>query len=283
MAKKGQIAIFLIFGVVLIILAGLSYRINNSGIKASPADAPNRISNYAEMVKLYAESCIKLITDEALFSKIGMQGGYIAPNGDVRYSENRVPAIIFQSNAVPVYIDGAAAEVPSLDDISLKISNYISAEFTNCFDKAVFEGIGLVITPLGEVKSEVSINEEDVSVALNYPISVKSKGNEAILESYRVGVPIRLKYIYESAVGPDGNAGLLKRIKDAQLNPPNAYTIVSSDCPDSITNIYLRDSDDGQGKIIRFVDFSTFYGHYSNSYIFQFAVKGIQVNGGCAI
>jgi len=273
MQKRGQITIFLVIGLIIVILAGIFFYFNRSSLKSKFAYVPDRLSNDAEIVKAYAETCIKMLAEEALFEKIGMQGGYI----DVS-----APAALYQSNEVPYYTDGAATEIPALDDISKRISDYVNAEFRNCFGRHPFREIGYTITPLSAIKTDVSINEEDVSVAVNYSLSVNKDNTETILESYGIILPIRLGFLYESAVGSGMNSGLLRRIMDAQASS-NTYIISSSDCPDSLTNIYLKDSDDGNGKIIQFADFSTYYEHYFNSYIFQFAVKNVQVSGGCAI
>jgi len=94
------------------------------------------------------------------------------------------------------------------------------------------------------------------------------------LDSIRVALPIRFKILYDDAVT------LVENIKDSQ---PETYDI-SSDCDNygGLINVHLKDSDDGSSKIIQFEDFSTYNEKYFNSYIFQFAVKNVNVDGDCA-
>ena len=72
--------------------------------------------------------------------------------------------------------------------------------------------------------------------------------------------------------------------KVKSLQPDNKYDI-STDCniydKNGLTNVYLRDSNDKKGRIVQFVDFSTYNNYYFNSYIFQFAVMNVTIEGSC--
>ena len=64
------------------------------------------------------------------------------------------------------------------------------------------------------------------------------------------------------------------------------YSLSASECAsfdkNGVTNVYLKTSDSGKKEIVQFVDFSTYQNHYVKSYIFQLAVKNIDVQGNCA-
>ncbi len=303
MKKRCQISVFLVLGIVIIIIGGLYFYISNYSAKTQSVRSLKERTEVSDtdIVKNYAETCVQSISKEALFKKIGLQGGYIDPNGNANYGEDGVPPdepvpTSFDGAVVPYYIEGIEflgvtqynAYLPDLDSISKKLANYIAVEFENCFDANLFAGIGINITkPLVNyadvdfdfsktpVNVAVSINEEDVTVRFNYPLTIKQYGTETKLESFSATLPIRLKALYGSA---DLLAG---RIKDKQ---PGQYDI-TSDCADydtnGLTNVYLKNSANGPNEIVQFVDHSTFYEDYLNAYFFQFAVKNVNVNGGC--
>ncbi|MAG91861.1 hypothetical protein CMO83_04240 [Candidatus Woesearchaeota archaeon] len=284
MQKKGQITIFIILGIVLIVVSGIFFYINKSSAESESAVsvAKSSDSTDSDIVQTYAEACLKMVTEEALFNKIGLQGGYInpvnVPSEGITYSRGGV------SNDVPYYIQGASTNYPTLEDINGDLKTYVEDEFENCFQISVFEDISLnILRTNEEINADVSLNEEDVSVVLNYPLTIKKENTETKLGLFSVILPIRLKALYESA------KIMVDRIKTAQntpLNtPPNTYNI-SFDCSDynknGITNVYNKPGSDTATRIIQFMDFSTYYDHYFNSYIFQFAVKNVNVVGKCS-
>ena len=300
MLKRGQITIFLILGLVVMIIIGFSVYITKFGEKKKSAAAAKSLeSKDAEIVKAYAETCLKMASEDALFSRIGLHGGYINPGGAPEYGEGGVAnpsPTSFLGNKVPYYLEGVDTGgitayytfLPDLAVIKKKLENYIAVEFEKCFNASDFEDIGMNVTkPVIDypeigfdfskttVNVDVSLNEEDVSVHLTYPLIVKAYGTEAEYESFRVVLPIRMKILYDSA------AELVENIKNAQ---PYAYDI-SQYCgnydKNGLTNIYLKLNDSGAKEIIQFVDFSTYEQNYFNSYIFQFAVKNVNATGSC--
>ena len=81
----------------------------------------------------------------------------------------------------------------------------------------------------------------------------------------------------------DSSKDFVQKIENANSN---TYTITLEDCEsfdkNKLTNVYIRNSDNGKKEIVQFVDFSTYNEKYLNSYIFQFAIKNIDIRGSCA-
>lgn len=229
----------------------------------------------ANIVTTYAESCLKLVSEDALFYKIGLQGGYIDPNEIP--NEQRTS---FLSISVPYYLEAICTEtrcsfkdyIPDEDKIIERLSDYIIVEFQKCFDKTIFEDIGLNVTySVKNVRADVSLNEDDVFIKINYPIIVERDETKTNLDIFTVTLPIRLKALYDSS------KDFVQKIKNTNSN---TYTINLEDCKSSdkngLTNAYIKNS-----EIFQFVDFSTYKEKYFNSYIFQFAVKNINIDGSC--
>ena len=77
MKKRGQITIFLIIGIMIIVLFGIVYYAKSYNTKSTMENAPEKTSGESAILKAYAESCIKDIAEKALFEIISEQGGYI--------------------------------------------------------------------------------------------------------------------------------------------------------------------------------------------------------------
>ena len=108
MQKRGQVTVFLIVGVVVFIIIGVFFYLSNYGIKSkiNQAVSENTKPSDADIVKAYAESCLKLAGDNALFERIGPKGGFIEPAGDMlNYQE---PGIVGSAIGPPTYtfLDG---------------------------------------------------------------------------------------------------------------------------------------------------------------------------------
>ena len=268
---------FFILGLTLVIIIGLSYySIRNGAKKTGTAAAVKETQSIrSEIVKNYAEACIKEIAEKFLFDSVGLQGGYLGPS-DIP----NPPIALFDGKNVPYYIRASCspnciynAQFPQLSEISAKLSVKIQEEFKNCFDKNTFNSIGLSVMEDASQVAETSINEEDITIKLNDELIVKDAGKESMLDSFSITLPIRLKALHESAVD------FVNKIKNSNSNK---YIITPQDCTsfdkNGLTNVYVRNLPDG--KIIRFFDYSTYYEKYINAYVFQFATN-VDVSGQC--
>ena len=319
MKKRGQVSIFMIIGMVIIIGFLLFYYLqsSNSKNKSAASNANSIQQNDVQVVKTYVENCIKIAVEDALFNRTGPQAGYIDPQPNARYIEPGLPAgslgyTNYLGDKVPYYLRATCTKycksqicspppcvciewrcswsynkhvpdsTPELNIIGGKIENYIKAEFPSCFDLNAFEGIGIEVTMSDKSpKVGVSINSEDVSVTMNYTINAEKGGQITTIKSFIAIVPIRLKKLY------DGSISLINKIesvKDTPFTSKVPYNI-AGDCAsydkNGHTNVYSKPVD-SDSDIIQFVDFSTYNNHYFKSYIFQFAVKNIDVIGICA-
>ena len=349
MKKRGQISVFLIIGIILII-GGIFYYIKVYNAKDAIGNSPRKMESEAGIVKAYVESCIKNVAEEALFEKIGEQGGYIDVNANQRYGEAgsagspiNPPYTSFQGKSVPYYLEAECDKycyeeectcspigctpppladcqlanrkcakwkcrkwsikenIPDIDVISKKLANYIAVEFEDCFKKNIFEGMGMKIEKPNvnyravnfdfsrtNVNVNVSANKEDVSVYLRYPLIITQGNTKTNLDSFLVVLPIRLKALHDSSSDLINNI-IAKLSNDAAYRDTDfltnvPYSLSVNECAsfdkNRLTNVYSKSASPSE-KIIQFTDFSTYQKYYVNSYIFQFAVKNIDVQGNC--
>ncbi|MBU1201094.1 MAG: hypothetical protein KJ583_04595 [Nanoarchaeota archaeon] len=78
MMKKGQITMFVVMGIVLVILVGLVVYIKSSIVTTEPpeTDITETYSNEIASIKLYTEDCMYKLGKEA-FIELGQRGGYL--------------------------------------------------------------------------------------------------------------------------------------------------------------------------------------------------------------
>ncbi|MEK6983957.1 MAG: hypothetical protein AABX33_05265 [Nanoarchaeota archaeon] len=331
MQKKGQVTLFLILGLSLIAVFGAVYYFGGykTATTAKTQAQAAGSSDAKDIVKSYAENCLKKVTEEVLFNKIGVQGGYINP------SEISPAPTFFDGYNVPVYLevrcnmqcrdktipqcgpcpppsteqccedvrvcDYCWCDCPytriidrslTLGSINNKLKRYVEDEFENCFDRNVFKNVGIEVIQSGtSITADVSLDAEDVSVNLYYPLTIRKDGTESKLDSFVVTLPIRLEKLYKGA--KDFVDQVIRKLPDSSPKP--CYPIctvqydIRQDCQSGViynknrlTNVYAKTADSNT-KVIQFFDFSTYLEKYFKSFIFQFAVRlnGVNIEGAC--
>lgn len=282
--KRGQITIFIIVGIVIMIIFGLIYYIRNYVIKEKIAFSTKKTTKLTldiTPIRRHTETCLEKVSEEGVWL-VGVHGGYIDPDGNPFYGEGGnviSSSTTYQGDKVPYYLDGNSYTYPPLNQIEEKLSKYIIVEFEKCLNLTVFENMGFEITQPNVnykttgyydsdlVDSKVSINKEDVIVQIRYPLIIRKKGTVTELSDFRVSLPVRLKTIYNSVTD------LISMINSQPYD-------ITPDCgmydTNSLTNIYFKND-----EIIQFMDFETYEHKYLKTYRFQFAIKNVDFSGEC--
>jgi hypothetical protein len=295
--KKGQITIFFVIGIVILVIFTFILNIQKDQVENFNYGGVTQNNEDSKMIKNYVESCLKYVSEEGLW-KLGMQGGYINPEGDSFYGEDgadefykgRTPSTTYiNSISVPYYLDSQSYEVsyPSLDEIEKKLERYIIVEFEKCLDLSTFEKQGFeVIAPIidyhsinfnlrrTKVDSNVIIGLNEVNVILEYPLNFKKEGYEFMISNFKVDIPIRFGELYNAAILLSNNIYNSYVYYDVE---PECYLYDTND----LTNLFYKKSDYDYWDIIQLVDYSTYESKYVQSYIFQFAIKNIGFVGEC--
>lgn len=73
MKKRGQITVFIIIGLAVLILFGIYFYISRNNSNANFSD-PGIQEQEVEIISNYVESCLRAVSEEALFERLGLQG-----------------------------------------------------------------------------------------------------------------------------------------------------------------------------------------------------------------
>ncbi len=201
--KKGQIAIFMLIGTVLLI--GIMFIIHTRDIGKKNASAPKEQSNLIsakDSAEFFTQSCLNTVLKDAL-GKLGENGGYIyrKPGLKIQYTQDYIFTFL--------YIDRTNF-LPGLDSMQSDVEKYINENMRYCVDDFVDyekQGWGIEIP---QVKSRVTLAENDVAASLNFPAKFTRGKASFELENTFAGKTTSLKKIIQQA----GN--ILKDVEDAQ-------------------------------------------------------------------
>ncbi|MBN1385854.1 hypothetical protein JW968_02630 [Candidatus Woesearchaeota archaeon] len=184
MDRKGQITIWMIFGIVII--AVLAITIFLWGMREF-GDKPE-LNRYE--IQLFTERCLK-DTGESALKKIGLQGTYLHPTDHVETEFGKVG-----------YLSRNGENVNrTLINIERDIAEHVIENFDICTGNySVFKQKGLKIKQ-GDKYLSVGFGEYATIFTLNYPVSFILANSTFSFERFETEVPIRFKTLFSYALG----------------------------------------------------------------------------------
>jgi len=203
MNKKGQIVIFILIGIVILIAIGFILFIQESASEDTRKEEIAEIPFQIQPVETYVKSCIESSGPLGLYL-IGIQGGFIEPFP--------ISLLTHYSSIAYGYYEGVKTLV-SLQAIGSEFSKYIETELPSCINN--FEALkGYDITG-GEIKAETVFTEEETIVNVNYPLTIRREGSRTTISDFSVSFPVRLRKIYD----------VVDTIVDKEADEPNSIDI----------------------------------------------------------
>ncbi len=186
MEKKGQVTLFIIIGVT-IILSLLVVFLFKSEVTKSDLVEPSNIGLFSTSVQNYIEGCVKNTAEEALIF-VGERGGYY-----------QLPEIADEDLGAPYYFYDKDVLVPSKEQIEMSLANYLDSKLFFCIQNfAAFEKSGLEINQ-GEIVSNAKISKKKVLFDVTFPVTVVSGVTENSLARFSKSISSNLDIFFETS------------------------------------------------------------------------------------
>ncbi len=228
MRKKGQVTIFIIIGIIILLGVGIFFSIRRetleqqfgTEIELAITEVPIEFRPVSSLI----ENCITQTATEGV-TKLGERGGFInlvengintiedTTNSDaVQFSpgsEYSVPYWWYLSsdnqcseNCEFTIIPGNKLYLkkqPAKTSIESQLEDYINNNLRTCLNN--FEELisqGFEIGEKGDIQATVTVAENDIIVYIEYPIEVERAGKEN-LEKFLIRLPLNIKRLYDIA------------------------------------------------------------------------------------
>ncbi len=189
MGKKGQIAIFVLLGLVLIITSILIYEISDSDKTVNENEIKRQnLASDMELIdlRLFVEECVDYTAKNGLILT-GKQGGF--------YNLKK-PYVYFNDFKRKYYLIEAEDISPSLTEIENEISEYVENHLLLCLDNFTeFKNKGIDINGR-DVNVNVSAGYDRVLVKTEMPLEIKKEGRIYRLSAFATAIDIPLGKIY---------------------------------------------------------------------------------------
>ena len=174
--KKGQVTIFIIIAVIVVAGVGLFF-VFNDNIRN------NLFASGADRINVFVEECIEDVGSEAVFG-IGNRGGYF------------VPVNLSTKLGTPYYFSDNKSYMPSKEKVAYGISEYVNERLSFCVND--FEDFSDLEINSGEVNTETEINEDNVILNVDYPLTIIQGEDESQIDSFNVKVDVRMGLVYDA-------------------------------------------------------------------------------------
>jgi len=211
MGKKGQITIFIIIGVILLLSLGLYVTIT------APEGIPelSKAPVEAQPVQRFIEDCLKTTTVDGL-KQLGDHGGYIdtsSLDGD-RFNPTKGNAVYVEplSNLlIPYWYHLSSSNNcektgncqfsslrPSASAMKTQLEAYVNSNLQSCFND--FQDFpATTVKTFAQPKTTITFGQEDMGVLLDYKVEINKQGKTYVLEKYFTPVDLNLRELYNLA------------------------------------------------------------------------------------
>lgn len=177
-AKKGQVTLFIIIGLVLVVAVILFFVFKGS-LKPEQPSFPE-----VERVSEFVYECTENVSKEVAY-QVSSGGGYYFP-----------PEFSTDSG-IPIYYSDNKNYMPSLEQVENEISYYTSKRLFFCTKN--FINFPELEIKQGEIKTETILESNNLILNVEYPLAIsKANTSTTIKEVNGVKIPIRVYDVYEA-------------------------------------------------------------------------------------
>lgn len=226
MEKRGQVTLFIILGIVLVIIIGLGVYFSDELFSVVGISQGMSYPSEVQEIADHVQEC----ADDSAYSAVtalALQGGY--------YSFDGVSAFVFSDVVyIPYYLDNGTLNVLSSRAMAVELGSYYDYLMGYCVDLDLFSDFGF---ETGEMVTHVIVNNNSIDFVMEYPIvAYAGEASYDMNEPYKATVNANLGWmrdIAENIAIYDANSETVdfdflldQGLADIQLAPFNNDTIV---------------------------------------------------------
>lgn len=172
MNKRGQVSVFAIIGIVLLVVIALIFLLRSEvGLFVPPQTF---LGEKLTPIEQEVRRCVSEVVEPGVLL-MGKQGGDLTPVNYVRYQDSKVK--FFCAN-IPEK-EECMNVMPTLDSIEKDFHDYLQFSLEGCINKDILKpGLGYEIS-VGDLKTEIDFGMTTVQVVVDYDVEV-SKGETRV-------------------------------------------------------------------------------------------------------
>ena len=214
--KKGQITIFVIIGLVMLVLIGAGiYYYNQQAIEEIPEEIITRDrSPELLQVRSQIEYCLELLGEEAL-RQVGLNAGHLElpanmitdhfeahANNALDFFGDTIPYAYHISSRPDCIVCRDEINLPLLEDtpfsVQSNVQRYIEQNIEQCARLDQFRNV-ILVEPLAEPKVQINFDDLDTKITLEWPLNFLdySTTENTTERHYDAVLDIKFRKIYD--------------------------------------------------------------------------------------
>jgi hypothetical protein len=185
MLKRGQVSIFIIVGVAILLLAGLILVFNSSTIKIK--ENPQILSQSS--IQEFMQSCLERTSKQGI-TRITRQGGYYTPPNE--------SSIVYFNDQIPYFYENKEYKIITAKVFEEQLGKYINENLPSCIgDLNQFRDEGYAF----EIKNpQATITaDKNILIDVKYPIEVRKDQSVANLDGFTYSIDLNIDNFLKSS------------------------------------------------------------------------------------
>ncbi|MBW3003770.1 hypothetical protein KY328_05885 [Candidatus Woesearchaeota archaeon] len=191
--KRGQITIFIVAGIIILIAVGLFFLFRYLSIQEPVIAVPEEIAPVASFV----QDCMATTLTDAV-TLAGIQGGWITIPEDL--AENPFGHLpVAGTIKTPMWYYGGTLRVPEIFEIEDGLATYVQQNLDLCLQNFT-EIEAFTVIKQAEPVVSVTVNKEDVRAYIVMPVEIFKDGQRYEWDEFTTKIDAKLFKAYETAV-----------------------------------------------------------------------------------
>lgn len=192
---KGQITLFIIIGLLLLVAGGLFIYITTRQAEIPFEEAPV-VPAKMRPVYDHVTDCLKSTAGQGI-TRIGLQGGYLqVPD---RIKKNRLSRIALDPAGeivVPYWFYQDEDRSPRVSDMEREIAKFVRDNLEQCTNLEQFRA---KVTPLQTPEPVVKLTDDNVVIRVTWPLEIQREESTEVWEDYVISLDVPLRSMWETA------------------------------------------------------------------------------------
>ena len=188
--KRGQVTLFIIIGIIILVVVALSYFIYNNSIKKqlTPEQEEIFLSSQIEPISNLIDRCITRISLDGI-SILRDNSGYLTPlTTTINYNGANVAYLVYKDDANP-------NKVNPKSNLEADLAEYIKTRFKRECNLDSIKDIE-IIKDYNNLSINVDMEDNGVQINLNFPLTLKKGNSESTISNFNAKVNSEFGLIY---------------------------------------------------------------------------------------
>lgn len=184
MQKRGQITVFIIVGIIILVIIASTLYITKT-ITVKKVEEEKYLPIPSESFEMYIDNCLEKSAINSIVI-LGLRGGDLQRTNVLKTDFHNISYLLYGSENI----------LPGLHTIEQSLSTFIEPLFMNCIDFSVFKGYDV---SHNEPEFNFTIADNRVIVNLLWNVVIKQGKQQKEINKFILTLPFRVKKMHELA------------------------------------------------------------------------------------